>query len=495
MKKKVIALFILMILIMGASINVNAADLKTKLDIIKQASETKNFENTEGFISKTIVDSNSDTGEVTIELKLSNGQKEKQSSNNTEIIFVVDNSPSMDFKTATGESRKKIVLNSAKTLVNAIYDVSSNIKMGVVKFCGETGLTEVLDAATVITELTADKEQILNGLNDIETNPTQSGTNIQKGLIKAEEMFSENAVNKVIILLTDGCPNEDALLNDSGNMIMSNKKYLEVLENTKNELLKINNNGISLISLMAGINSNDVDNQGNVITNTEDDIKAVEYIFGTESKPTTGKFYNAKTTEVSNIIKNNIESDLTKILNSPINTVKVVDYFPSDITNNFEFSYVGNPSTGTKTEGIDKDANTITWDIGTLKGDEVATLKYKLKLKDMKNTELLNKTIATNEKVVLTYKDKDSKDYTVTLTSSPEIKLTEVENTNNNSDGGNKNNQGTNNINGNSEQDSTIAKGKLPQTGLNMNIGIGLIVVIVVAGIMYKKYTDYRNIK
>ena len=500
MKKKIIAFFTSIILIIGVCSNVKAAELKTKLDIIKQASETKNLENNDGFISKTIVDSNANTGEVTIELKLSNNKKETNVSNDTEIIFVVDNSPSMEYKTVNGETRKQIVLNSAKILVNSIFDVSSNIRMGVVKFSGETGLLSPLYAASVITELTSDKEQILNGLNNIETKSySESGTNIQKGLIKAEEMFSENAGNKFIILLTDGCPNEDALKNSvsSSGMVMSNENYLKILENTKNEILNVSNKGISLISLMTGINSNDVDEYGDTVTNTEDDIKAVEKIFGTESNPTAGKFYNAKTTEVSNIIKNNITNDVTKILNSPINAVKVVDYFPEDITNNFEFSYVGNPSIGTKTDGIDKDTNTITWDIGTLKGDEVATLKYKLKIKDMKNTELLNKTIATNEKVVITYKDKEAKDYEVTLTSSPEIKLSEVENTveNNESDDNDKKDQSTNNTNENNGQDSTTAKGKLPQTGLNMTAAISLITVIVVAAVMYKMYNRYRDIK
>lgn len=44
----------------------------------------------------------------------------------------------------------------------------------------------------------------------------------------------------------------------------------------------------------------------------------------------------------------------------------------------------------------------------------------------MKNKDLLNKTISTNEKVVLTYKDIEQKDYTVTLTSSPKIQLSKI---------------------------------------------------------------------
>lgn len=236
-------------------------------------------------------------------------------------------------------------------------------------------------------------------------------------MILAEKGFSKNAGNKVIILLTDGVPTEDDELNSSDELVFSN---------TKNELINIKNQGISLISLMTGVNSNDIDDKGNVITTTEDDIQAIETIFGTEANPTYGKFYNVKTTDLSQVIENDISNDVQQILNSPLNTVKMVDYFPNDITENFDFSYVGNPSTGTVPASIDSTSNTIEWDIGTLKSNEVATLRYKLKIKDMKNENLLNKTIATNEKVVLTYKDKDNMDYTVTLSSSPKIRLSEV---------------------------------------------------------------------
>ena len=139
-----------------------------------------------------------------------------------------------------------------------------------------------------------------------------------------------------------------------------------------------------------------------------------------------------------------------------------------------------NPSIGTTTEKIDPESKTITWDVGTLKGDEVATLKYKLKIKDMKNSELLNKTIETNEKVVLTYKDTEAKDYTVTLTSSPKVQLTEVKEIKKEEN----------------KKDDTTAKEIFPQTGLNMFITIISIIAITLVGIfMYKKYNSYKDVK
>lgn len=428
MLKKLISIVAIIVLMLGICGNVKAAELKTSLDVIQKSSETKHLENDQGYISKTIVDSNADTGEVTIELKISNTKKEVEEKKETEIILVIDNSGSMDYKTADGRTRKSILLNSAKKLVNTIFDTSDNVKIGIVKFCGEKGMWAPLYAASVITKPTSNREDVIEGLTKVENKSVESGTNIQKGLIKAEESFSESNGNKVIILLTDGCPNEDGKGNNvtDSKMLMTNETYKTILTNTKNELLNIKKKGIKLISLMTGVNSNDIDSKGNVITNTEDDLQAIKTIFGTEENPTAGKFYNVKTTDISKVIQNDITKDVQEILDIPLNTLKVTDYFPEDITDNFEFTYVGNPSLGTTSKTIDTENKTITWNIDTLKSGETATLKYKLKIKDMKNTKLLNKTIATNEKVVLTYKDTASKNYTVTLTTSPKIKLTEV---------------------------------------------------------------------
>lgn len=429
MKKVIVILIILFF-----PICVLAEEYK-ELQIVNSSSETKYLENDQGYITKNIIASDAKNGEVTIELKLSNMKKETSKNMETEIILVIDNSLSMDYQTKDGKTRKEILIESARVLVNKIFETSTNVKVGIVKFCGETGLFS-LYASSVITKPTSNKEEVFKGLTTVENKSSESGTNIQKGLIKAEETFSKDAGNKVIILLTDGCPTEDGVEDENGKihnvgnseMVLTNETYNIILQNTKNELLNIKQKGITLISLMTGINSDDVDEDGNAITNTDDDIKAVEIIFGTEETPTAGKFYNAKTMEVDNVIQNNIANDVQEILNSPIHNVKITDYFPTDITENFEFSYVGGASIGTISEEIDKETKSISWNIGTLKGNKVAIIKYKLKLKDMNNETLLNKIINTNEKVVLDYSDSEDNTYNVVLDSSPSIKLTNIEN-------------------------------------------------------------------
>lgn len=547
MLKKIFIILISIVLMIGMCGSVNATELKTSLDIIQKASETKYLENDQGFISKTIVDSNLDTGEVTIELKLSNTAKEVEKTTDTEIFLVVDNSGSMGYTTSTGEVRRNIIVRAMKNLVNNIYDNSSNVKVGLVRFAN-TG-TLLTGSTALMCNLTDNKQTMLNAINEYENLDTsvnidgvemlhcESGTNIEAGLKKANDNFSSGSKNKIMILLTDGIPN--------ASISYSTASY--VYNATKTRLKSIGDSGVSVISLMTGVTEEDDDNAQEVI----------EQIFGTETNPTTGKFYNIADANLESVVTNDILADVMEKIQNPINITKIVDYFPKDITNNFDFSYVGSPSIGTTSDTIDTESKTITWDIGTLKGDEVATLKYKLKIKDMKNTEILNKTIATNEKVVLTYKDTETKDYTVTLTSSPKIQLSEVKeeltatvsynpttNTTGNVVATIKTNKKVNKVDGwilsddgkaltktystnatetihlvdldgmtkdvevkitnitsatskqDNEKDTTTAKGTLPQTGVNMMITIGsIIAIILIAVIFYKKYNGYKDIK
>lgn len=481
LKKFFISIIILMLMI-GICVNVNATELKTSLNVIQQASEKKYLENDQGYISKTIVDTNANTGEVTIELKLSNTKKETEISTGTEIFLVVDNSPSMDFVTSSGKTRKELILNSATQLVTSIFNSSNNVKVGLIDFHGSGSFESAsIINATVRQGLTDNKDTVLSAIQTQLQRATASGTNIDAGLQRAEKNFSKTANNKIIILLTDGIPNDDVngTKKEDPNDV-TDEGCIEVGVNTKNTLLRLKNSGIYTITLLTGMSETDgnTDKNGTEYkdNNTlEEKLKAAEDIFGTQTNPTANKYYLVSNIDINKIITEDILKDVTAIVQNPINTVKIIDYFPEDITENFEFSYVGAPSVGTTSEFIDVETKSITWDIGALKGNEVATLRYKLKIKDMKNAELLNKTISTNEKVLLTYTDTNSKNYTVELTSSPRIQLSEVKEQN--------------------PGDNTTSKGKLPQTGESMTIIISLIAVSLIGIVLYKKYNNYRDIK
>ena len=473
MLKKIFIMFITITVLVGIYGSVNAKELKTTLDVIQQASETKYLENDQGYISKTIVDSNAETGEATIELKLSNTKKEKEETKKTEIFLVIDNSISMDYNSTETFTRKSLIVNAATNLVNKIYDNTSNVKVGVVRFASKWSGTESstgkeysqLNAANLMCSMTDSKETVLNSIIEYKNMETEAGTNIYAGLKKAYQNFSKESSNKIIILLTDGVPTEytESYSDYASETTVDN--------NTKSYIQTIGKE-VTLISLMAGIANDSEDS---------DDLERVENIFGTQTNPTSGYFYNISDADIEIVVNNDIFANVMEKVQNPINTVKIVDYFPEDITENFEFYYVGNASTGTASEGIDEETKTISWDIGILKGDEVATLKYKLKIKDMKNADLLNKTIATNEKVVLTYKNTESKNYIVELTSSPKIQLSEVKEESKQPE--------------ETPKDTTTTTGKLPQTGVSETIIISFMAVTIISIVIYKKYNSYKDIK
>ena len=481
---KTIFIFLIIFIVFSIFSNVSASNLKTSLDVVQNASETKYLENDQGYISKTIVDSNSDTGEVTIELKLSNTKKETEqvTYDSTELIFVVDNSKSMKEVVSETQTRRDVVIESAKEFTSKLFKDVNNLKVGLVYYYGfdseDEGETSeqsygTLDTAKILTNLTNNENDVQNALTSLSTMNCNYGTNTDAGLQRAKSMFSSSkTAQRFIILLSDGVPNHaigESIATGGWFNPSAETHTKNVNAKTRATMQSISNSNINLITMLTGLKDL-----------SENETEILETVFGTTKEPNVGSLYNIADTDISNIIKEKIYVEVLEKVQNPINSTKIIDYFPKDITDNFEFSYVGNPSIGTVSDSIDNETNTIEWNIGTLKGNEIATLRYKLKIKDMKNEQLLNKTIATNEKVVLMYKDTDSKDYTVTLSSSPKIQLTEVKE---------ESNAAINN-------DPTIkATGILPNAGVSIKILFIIVLIILFSIITYKKYNSYKDIK
>ena len=519
MLKKFLLIFILTFLIISMSVNVNAKDLVTNLNIVQKASETKYLENDQGHISKEIVNSNKDIGEVTVEVKLSNVKKEQENTqiyDSTEIYLIVPESI-----VAKQEKFTKL-LNNIETLSSKILSRNSNTKIGIIGIKGtisdvttkedgnaiigdrDEGDVEGRESDTeIVSTPTNDINQLKNDLNSMNNEKIKYKSNLQAAIKKANESFSNN-VNKILISLYDDVPDIAVGVKASVSYGGWNSEYKTVEEAvkakhekiatyTRDEILKLKSSNVSFILLRPDDTSYD-ETWYNSETGERvldfDGSPYVQKLYGTEENPTYGKMYNFDENNIDNVITENIYKDVTEIIQSDISNIKIIDYFPQEIIDNFDFSYEDNPSIGNVSKNIDEESRTITWDIDALKGEETATLRYKLKIKDMKNEKLLNKTIETNEKVVLTYKDIDSKDYTVELTSSPKIQLSEVTEQDMNTNLDNTNNNQKNGI------DTTVAKKKIPQTGMNMVIimpSITAILLIII--VLYKKYKSYKDIK
>ena len=148
-------------------------------------------------------------------------------------------------------------------------------------------------------------------------------------------MFSSNkTTQKFIILLSDGVPNHAvgvSIISGGWFGPTAEERQNSVNSKTKSTMESLSNSNINLITMLTGLTDL-----------TEDDTKILETVFGTTDSPIVGTLYNIADTDISTIIKEKIYIEVLEKVQNPINNVKIVDYFPEDITNNFEFSYVGN---------------------------------------------------------------------------------------------------------------------------------------------------------
>lgn len=437
--KKIFRTFILMMTVVISCGNAVYAT-NTEFRIIENEGQTKQLDNDQGFISKHIVDSNVENGEVIIEIKLSNTSKDEQKVGKTEVIFVVDNSASMGTLTSSKVSRKNTIVNATEKFVNNLYKQNSNVYMGLVKFS---------EKANVITNLTNQKQTILNGVDTFEKTALESDTNIAIGLTTANTKFSSDCKNKIIVLLTDG---------------------ISYVEETKAALKNVSKSGTYIISMISDTKSNKV-------------IEA----FGTEANPTAGKLYNIGDIDINKVITDSIFEDIIETIQKPITNITITDYFPEDIINNFEFSYVQEPNYGGISQTIDENGS-IVWKIDSLMGSEEATVKYKLKLKDMNNQSIMNKIIPTNERVDITYTDYNNKKHEIALDKSPKVQLYQeliIEGTEQ---------EAKKEIETIKVEDTTTVKTIIPKTGAKKQVTI-LLILILLGFCVSIKFKEKRELK
>ena len=211
--------------------------------------------------------------------------------------------------------------------------------------------------------------------------------------------------------------------------------YLLILTNiiikTKAQLSTIEQNGITLITMLTGVDENDHPTVLDDPTNPDDDPnnpmtygEFVETIFGSSEAPTAGDFYYVTDDEIEKTIENDIYNSLLPIEKSLTN-IEVVDYFPAEIVKNFDFAYVSKANIGDISASIDTTNNSITWTIPELASGETATVQYKLKLKENFDSSIVGKILDTNEKESITYTNFEGEEQSETSEITPKLKLSE----------------------------------------------------------------------
>lgn len=374
--------------------------------------ENSNFE--KKLISKDLVNK-----EVTLQLQVTNGEIANKPTG--EIVLLIDNSNSMNNKTADDAIRGNVIRSSAKNFVTNLLLDNQKLKIGAVSFSTSNeknteGFITVgtTNDAKLLSNLTTDTSILTKAIDDITyaaaTEP--SYTDLQAGLNMAKQLFTTESNNKYLIVLTDGVPN--VILN------RNEVKYDEnTISSTKSEYSSIASSGIKPITMLTGIADGEAQIETGYTYN-----QYIEKIFGTSTNPTAGDFYYITDDKIEQTISNDILGSLIGTDKSYKN-IKIVDYFPEEIINNFDFAYVTEANIGNISATIDKTINSITWTIPELASGQTATVQYKLKLKENFDSSIVGKILNTNEKVDISYDDYDGQEQVKTSDVSPKLKLAE----------------------------------------------------------------------
>ena len=362
------------------------------------------------FFEKKLVEKNLNNKEVTLQLQVTNNEVATVSG---EIMLVLDNSDSMQNQTSTGEVRKDLVFESAKTLVSRLLENNTELEIGIVSFSTNTDQSKeaTIEDATLVSDLTNDVSTLTSAISNIEANGPR--TDLEAGLSLASSQFSEEANNKYMIVLTDGVPNVG---------LGSNNPYYSdtTITQTREELQSLTDSNIQVITMLTGIDDEDYVPLG--VSKSFGQI--IQEIFGTPEQPTAGSFYYITDDKIEETITSDIYNNLVPDVKTLTNIV-IKDYFPEEIVQNFDFAYVTESNIGEISAQINTDDNSITWTIPELSSGQTATVQYTLRLKENFDSGIVGDILDTNEKVDITYNDYDNVGQSKTSDVTPKLLLEE----------------------------------------------------------------------
>lgn len=517
LRKIISFLGIVVFIIITMTGKVNGAEVKTRLDIVQKSIEIKYLEDNQGTVSKDIISSNKDTGEATIQLSINNmltNKTETEKYENTEILIIIPEN------IATDTEKSNQYIDYINTLATKVFEKNKNIKIGIVGMKGticdrtedengnivwgsndERDVLGTEDNAEIVIKATSDVTAIKSAIQNMNDTKTKYYNNLQVAIKLSKNSYSKN-VNKILISLFDNVPDiaigvKKSVEYGGWNSIYATPEeaaigqHENIVKKTKSEIMSLKDDNIDFILLRPENTSFDQKWYDIDTGNLElefDGSPYVQELYGTLENPIYGKMYSLNDASLEKVVTEYIYSDVMEKVGKDMHKLIVTDYFPKEVIDNFTITIAEANKDNVDTSKLQTDKY-ITWNVGDLKNNETATLKYTIKMENMKNAELLNKTIATNEKVEGTYINYDNKKVMFTLSSSPKIKLTEIKeeipqiNTN-------QTNNDTNQV-----VDNTIAQGTIPQTGIDITIIISMIALIIIAIIIHIKTRNYRDIK
>lgn len=351
-----------------------------------------------------------DTEQKTIDIRLTaKNNQEILEDKAADIVLLVDTSASMSNNSVTVNgvetTRKDLVIDSAKQLVEKILANKKDTNIGIVGFSTSTEPTEEgteKDATIITEELTDDLDTLTSAIDTLATTETGDRTDIEIGLDTADKLLNtstNSSANKYIIVLTDGVPNTAAGVQVD---LYTNASA----DPTKEKLLELKNKGINLISMLISISDNEINISGRPEDATFKTYKDVaNYVFGTSLAPTAGVVYYITDNEIVDTVTEDIYEDLIPVNEYVLTDIVIKDYFPKNIIDNFDFALLTEPEIGEVTATVDPSDNSITWTISELKPQETTTFTYRLSLKNEFSSEIVGVNLPTNEDVTIDYKE------------------------------------------------------------------------------------------
>ena len=509
MSKKIFIFLLIVMLVCIMPYSINAQDVQNSLNVIKMEAETTYLDNSNGFLDNKITSFDSNLGTVNLELSLNNSSSSQDQETghyeNTEIFIILPEVNSNETKTTYA--------NYIETFANKVFEANSNTKIGIVGMNGtindsdenniatdndESTIPGSMDDAEIITMPTTNVTDLVNGITNMNPENWKYHYNLEVAIRIAKNNFSDD-VNRILISLYDNVPGivigETSIVHYGGifgtTIEEAVRNHLtKIVNQTKTEILSLADEDISFILLRPDDTSFDQTwaNPDTGEIDLELDGKPyVDDLYGSIDNPTYGKMYSLNNANLEQIVTDYIYNDVMEEIGTAISNVSIEFTFSKDILDNFDIT-IGDSSDinidNLTTDGI------MVWNVGSLDANESVTLKYSLKIKDMNNSNLLNKTIPIAEQVVLTYNDSSAKEHTVTSTDSPSVRLVrdeviEIPD------------PGNNNVNNNNNTpiDNTVAPGTIPQTGINPIIFVIIALSVIVMIVLVKKNKEYKDIK
>lgn len=416
-----------------------------------------------GKFSKELTDFDSSQKEVTLTLTIENMLEEEQTTKPVEVFLVLDNSSSM-LETYAEKSKIDYVAETASLFTDYLFEYFDNPQIGIVSFsCAEliSSPTETFQDGTendakLVLGLSNSQDTIKSKISEYKDSENGIHTNIEAGLALAEANFTDNTdTEKFVILLSDGVP----------NLCLNTETTLEysgvIASSTKSRLEEMDSKGYNIFSVLMGLNEADLENPSAPISETTGNNmtyrELAEEIFGTSSNPTVGNFYYINYDSLDTIVNTDIYNNITEIKDNSLRNLVITDYFPQEIIDNFNFEYVASPNIGEVSQEVDTTNNSITWNIELLNAGEVATLSYKLTLKDDYDKAIVDQILPTNSNVDISY-NYNNVSGNANSTVSPTIRVKYSE----------------------SSKDDTVAKDPIPQAGAYTAILVAIVMAIIV---------------